>query len=180
FALRPLVDEAAESVAPQAHGSIAIVNEVADHVEIVADSEQMFRVLVNLIRNGAEALQSAGASPGWPAEVRVNARQNAPAARTKGARAAPSGAPAAERPHTVIEVADTGPGVPAQARSKLFSAFFTSDRAGGTGLGLVIASDLVRAHGGSLALAPPVRPDASGAEVKLPGAIFLIVLPFDE
>jgi len=77
----------------------------------------------------------------------------------------------------LIEVSDTGPGVPPAVRPKLFDAFFTSDRAGGTGLGLVIAADLVHAHGGSLTLAPPARADGGDAETEPPGARFIIILP---
>ncbi len=48
FAFRPLVEEAAESVALQPGGPVKIINDVPPDVEIVADAEQMFRVLVNL------------------------------------------------------------------------------------------------------------------------------------
>jgi signal transduction histidine kinase len=98
-------------------------------------------------------MQSAVASTGRPAEVRITASLDEAAA--------------------VIEVADTGPGVPPAARSKLFEAFFTSSRAGGSGLGLVIAADLVRAHGGSIML---VAKD----EDERPGARFRVTLPLRE
>ena len=52
----------------------------------------------------------------------------------------------------VIEVSDTGPGVPEKARAHLFEAFQGSTRTGGTGLGLAIAAELVRAHGGEIKL----------------------------
>jgi signal transduction histidine kinase len=52
----------------------------------------------------------------------------------------------------VIEVADTGPGISPQARAHLFEAFQSSTRTGGSGLGLAIAAELVRAHGGEIAL----------------------------
>ena len=52
----------------------------------------------------------------------------------------------------VIEVSDTGPGIPAKARAHLFEAFQGSTRTGGTGLGLAIAAELVRAHGGEIRL----------------------------
>ena len=52
----------------------------------------------------------------------------------------------------VIEVSDTGPGVPEKARAHLFEAFQGSTRPGGTGLGLAIAAELVRAHGGDIRL----------------------------
>ena len=51
-----------------------------------------------------------------------------------------------------IEIADDGPGVPQKARAHLFQAFQGSARAGGTGLGLAVAHELVTAHGGSIRL----------------------------
>jgi signal transduction histidine kinase len=61
---------------------------------------------------------------------------------------------AARREGTVaiIEVADTGPGVPEKARAHLFEAFQSVARKGGSGLGLAIAAELVQAHGGQIAL----------------------------
>jgi signal transduction histidine kinase len=95
-----------------------------------ADPEQLFRILLNLARNSLQALEGgfAGNSP----HIRV-------AGRREGAV-------------TVIEVSDTGPGVPAKAREHLFEAFHGSARSGGTGLGLAIAAELVRAHGGDIRL----------------------------
>jgi signal transduction histidine kinase len=52
----------------------------------------------------------------------------------------------------IIEVSDTGPGVPEKAQAHLFQAFQGSVRTGGTGLGLAIAAELVRAHGGEIRL----------------------------
>ena len=74
---------------------------------------------------------------------------------SRRATAAPrrSASPAAARATvTIIEVSDTGPGVPAKAREHLFEAFQTSGRPGGSGLGLAIAAELVRAHGGDIHL----------------------------
>ena len=65
-----------------------------------------------------------------------------------------------------IRVADTGPGVPEKARAQLFRAFQGSVSPGGTGLGLAIAAELVRAHGGTIAL-------VDGG----PGATFAIAIP---
>jgi signal transduction histidine kinase len=53
---------------------------------------------------------------------------------------------------TIIEVADTGPGVPERARANLFKAFQSVARKDGTGLGLAIAAELVQAHGGQIDL----------------------------
>ena len=109
----------------------------------------MFRVLMNLLRNGAEALENARAEPGRPKRIRVESWL--------------------EDKTAVIEVADTGPGVPASARARLFTAF-SSSRSGGSGLGLVIAADLVHAHGGAITLVP-------GADEENSGAKFHITLP---
>ena len=100
-----------------------------------ADREQMFRVLMNLLRNAAEAVENKGATSiarGAGGQVRVRARH-------------------ADN-HCIIEVTDNGPGVPEKAKEHLFEAFRGSQRQGGTGLGLAIASELVRAHGGEVKL----------------------------
>ena len=69
----------------------------------------------------------------------------------------------------MIEVADTGPGVPVSARARLFTAF-SSSRSGGSGLGLVISADLVHGHGGAITL-------VSGTDEENPGARFRVTLP---
>jgi signal transduction histidine kinase len=66
----------------------------------------------------------------------------------------------------VIEMSDSGPGVPARARAHLFEAFQSVARKGGTGLGLAIAAEIVHAHGGEIAL---VRNEG--------GATFRITIP---
>ncbi len=62
---------------------------------------------------------------------------------------------------------DTGPGLPLKARENLFQPFRGGVRQGGTGLGLVIAAEIVRGHGGSLDL------EETGAK----GSTFRIALP---
>jgi signal transduction histidine kinase len=64
---------------------------------------------------------------------------------------------------SLIHVVDTGPGVPDRARQNLFRAFQGSVRAGGIGLGLAIAHELVSAHGGTLKL----EESASGAHFSI-------------
>jgi signal transduction histidine kinase len=73
----------------------------------------------------------------------------------------------------LIEVTDTGPGVPAADRERIFDRLVrlddARDRADGSGLGLIIARGIARAHGGDLTCLPP--------ETGCPGARFLLRLP---
>lgn len=132
--LRPLVEDAGEilglstpdePVADEIHFDILI----AWNTEIDADPEQLFRVIYNLCRNAAQALEK---DDGPERKIVVSAE------RLAGA--------------VVVTVDDTGPGMPQKARDNLFSAFRGSVRAGGTGLGLAIARELVEAHGGTISL----------------------------
>ena len=108
-----------------------------------ADGEQLYRVLSNLVRNARQAIEATG----QPGTIELSAGE--------------------EEGEWWIRVGDTGPGLPPKAREHLFSAFQGGVRKGGTGLGLVIAAELVRGHGGRLEL---MRSDADGTE-------FLIHLP---
>jgi two-component system sensor kinase FixL len=75
----------------------------------------------------------------------------------------------ADGQQAVIEVADRGPGIPAEVRERLFEPFVTTKRAG-TGLGLAIARRVVEAHGGRISAEP-----RDGG-----GAVFRIVLPVEQ
>ena len=97
-----------------------------------ADHDQLFRVLVNLARNAVQALEARGTRDPARDQIRITGRR-------KGSV-------------VVLEVSDTGPGVPEKARAHMFQAFQGSTRTGGVGLGLAIAAELVRAHGGEIAL----------------------------
>ena len=123
--------------------TVAIVTDIPPDLEVDADPDQLGRVLLNLMRNAVEALSRAKTPD---AEIRVTAVR-------------PDGAVA-------IRVADNGPGVPDRNRSRLFSAFQASERSGGTGLGLSVAAEIVRLHGGSLVLENTTR-----------GAAFLLTIP---
>ena len=75
----------------------------------------------------------------------------------------------AERSGRAVEVriADTGPGIAEKVRGELFKPFGMSAQSGGTGLGLVIAAELVRAHGGTIEV----------EQTSPAGTIFLVTLP---
>ena len=149
FSLHALAAEVLELVSLQAHGGTEFINSVPLDFEIDADREQMFRVVMNLVRNSAQALESWDSQADRGKRVRISASLAANTA--------------------VIEVADTGPGIPESARERLFTPF-SSGRSGGTGLGLVIASDLVHGHGGTIELLP-------SPEIGPWGTVFRIILP---
>ena len=72
-----------------------------------------------------------------------------------------------------ITVSDTGPGIPAELRPKVFERFARGDSsrsraAGSTGLGLAIVAAVVEAHGGAVGLRS--RPGETTVTVRLPGS----------
>ncbi|MCV6596063.1 MAG: HAMP domain-containing histidine kinase [Mangrovicoccus sp.] len=115
-------------------------------MQVRCDPEQLFRVLSNLTRNARQAIIASRAG----GEVSINAWENDAA--------------------WVIELVDTGPGLPAKAQEHLFTPFQGGARAGGTGLGLAISAELIRGHGGELEL---LRTDETGT-------VFVISLPKSE
>ena len=125
FPLRDLVEEAGRAVllAEPREKRPEWRNEVPAEIEVNADREQLFRVLNNLGRNACQA--GAGS-------LRIEARRDAET--------------------ITIDVVDDGPGLSPRARERLFQPFAGSTRVGGSGLGLVIARDIMHAHGGDIAL----------------------------
>lgn len=141
--LAPLIDEQID-VRELADGIVVtVVTDIPDDLLIDVDPDGLTRVLMNLMRNAVEALSRAKTPD---AEIRVTA------SRANGS--------------VQIRVADNGPGVPDRARSLLFSAFQASEHSGGTGLGLPVAAEIVRLHGGSIVL-----------ERTNGGASFVVTIP---
>ena len=130
--VEPVVAEVRESAGLAADASITWISAIERGLSIDADPDQLFRVLLNLVRNAVQALESRPRGEGSPLQIRITGRREGSVA--------------------IIEVSDTGPGVPAKAREHLFEAFQTSGRPGGSGLGLAIAAELVRAHDGDIHL----------------------------
>ncbi len=95
--------------------------------KVLLDRTQIQQVVVNLVRNGFEAL---GNGHGGLREVRVGTR-------------------ALDGEEVEVEVRDTGPGVGGGMRGRLFEPFAT-DKAEGMGMGLAISRSIVEAHGGRL------------------------------
>jgi signal transduction histidine kinase len=129
-----LTQDVKDMLAVDAQSDIEFVEQMAPDLEVDADSEQLFRVIHNLCRNAVQALSVPGAGRGPDGIKRITV--------------------SAQRVGSVVSIIvdDTGPGMPQKARQNLFAAFRGSARSGGTGLGLVIARELVLAHGGTIAL----------------------------
>jgi signal transduction histidine kinase len=125
--LAALVKESAELARPfLAARGLGLVLEGADGaMQVQGDPAALRRVLLNLLKNAAEASPEKGA-------VNLIAEQRGGVLS--------------------IMVADQGPGVPAASRETIFEPFFTTKEKG-TGLGLAFARKLIEAHGGTLELA---------------------------
>ena len=130
--IEPVVAEVRESAGLASDASIAWISAIERGLSVDADPDQLFRVLLNLVRNAAQALESRPKSDAPTLQIRITGRREGSVA--------------------ILEVSDTGPGVPQKAREHLFEAFQSSGRPGGSGLGLAIAAELVRAHGGDIHL----------------------------
>ncbi|MBZ4021163.1 sensor histidine kinase [Rhodobacter sp. TJ_12] len=139
--LAALVDEVIEGEqGPATAAQVDFITDVPEGLMIRADHEQLYRVLSNLARNARQAIEATN----QPGTIEFGAGQGAES--------------------WWIRVQDTGPGLPAKARERLFQPFSGGVKKGGTGLGLAISAELVRGHGGRLEL---VRSDETGTEFRL-------------
>jgi signal transduction histidine kinase len=132
LALEPLVDTVRETLGLDAASRVRWIAAIERGLMIDADPDQLFRILLNLTRNALAALESREVKDPGRDQIRITGRR--------------------EGAVVIIEVADTGPGLSPQARAHLFEAFQGSTRTGSAGLGLAIAAELVRAHGGEIRL----------------------------
>jgi signal transduction histidine kinase len=141
-ALAALIDEVGESVFPDPDrpGPVRFENDAPRDLVVMADPDQLFRIMVNLVRNARQALESASRA----GRVGVTAR--------------------AAAGQIEIDIADDGPGLPARALDNLFQPFRGGARRGGTGLGLAIAQELAELQGGRLTL---VASTTEGATFRL-------------
>jgi PAS domain S-box-containing protein len=101
------------------------VESPADLPAVHADPDQLRQVVLNLLANGGHAMRSTEGT----GTVRVLSGDDA----------------------VMLEVLDTGPGIPPDVMARIFEPFFTTKPAGeGTGLGLSISHGIIRAHGGDI------------------------------
>lgn len=129
--LHILADEALEHLDEQIESrSVKIINEVPEDLYVLVDPGQISRVLANLIHNALKVTPKKGT-------IRVAA------SLTVNGDA------------ITVSVGDSGPGIPADERDRIFERFYQidearSERRGGSGLGLSIARHIVEAHQGQI------------------------------
>jgi signal transduction histidine kinase len=125
-----------------------------DRAVVHGDRTKLTQVFTNLLLNAAQAIPDTSPTP----------QQIVVEARREGALIS-------------VTVSDTGCGITDDVRPRLFEPFFTTKpRERGTGLGLVISADIVRAHGGELRLRD-TSPGGSTFEVRLPVVTGPVELP---
>lgn len=133
FKVKPALDEVWQMASLTAPKGTHWQNSVAPGLEMTADRDYLFRIILNLARNSLDAMRD------WQRPDKAD--------HVLGVDAGP-------RPGGGwwVEISDTGPGIPEAMRTRLFQPFHGSTTPGGTGLGLSIAHELARGHGGTLAL----------------------------
>lgn len=144
--LRAALDSAAEDAGLTPSG-VALETVIDPREQVLADPDQLHRILTNLLRNAREAVEGA---PDRGGKGRVFVELH----RGDGV--------------SILRLSDDGPGVPARAQANLFQPFVGSVRRGGTGLGLAIARELAQGHGGDLMLVE-TGPGGSVFDLSLAG-----------
>ena len=145
FRLRPLVKQVLENQQLTLLSQRARLDVQVDDVTLVADRGKIRLILENLVSNAVKYSPKGGT-------IYLRARASAA--------------------HLVLDVADSGPGIPPPEREHIFEAFYTGRAAKtsaikGTGIGLSVVLEFVSAHGGSVEI----------IDGQFPGAHFRITMP---
>ena len=128
IALAPLAEEILTDLAPLAQENQVTLRQDCEEVSMVGSDALIYRLLFNLIENAIKYNKPGGA-------VFVSVKQ--------------------ADENVILEVADTGSGIPADCMESIFEPFFRVDKSrsrqmGGVGLGLALVREIARLHGGSV------------------------------
>jgi signal transduction histidine kinase len=122
--IRELIAEAWEAAsAATENPSVRILTELPSEIELPLARSRIRRVFFNLITNALEAMPGGG-------EIRIGARKTGNC--------------------VLVEIEDTGPGIPRDIRDRVFEPFVTSGKANGLGLGLALSRQAVLDFGGDM------------------------------
>lgn len=142
--LRKALDMCLNLLRNQYKQRIRLVRDYREVPDVNVYAGKIEQVFLNLIGNAVQAIEGEG-------EIRLSIRR--------------------EGEWVVVEVADSGKGIPPEHLHKIFEPFFTTKEVGqGTGLGLSISFNIVRQHGGRL----------SARNLPEGGAVFRVELPVQE
>ena len=133
-----IVQEALHLVRASLPSTISITREIPDCGQVLAGPTQIHQVLMNLCTNACHAMKEKGGV------LSVKLAQ-----RIIGSDALRLGIIQGE--YGILEVGDTGTGMNEEVRTHIFEPFFTTKREGeGTGLGLAMVHDIIKAHNGAV------------------------------
>lgn len=111
--------------------AVSITEEIDPKIVVIADSNQLQQVLMNLVLNAADALSGGG-------QIQIRLKE-----------VLGGGLVSSQRPHALLEVEDNGHGMDELTRARAFEPFFTTKEVGrGTGLGLSLVYGVAKSYGG--------------------------------
>jgi len=141
--LSAILSDVADSLHPLAQAKgLTLTTQLPSRLSITGDMDALIRLFVNLLDNSIKYTEKGG--------ITVSAQ--------------------VETEHVLVEISDTGVGIPKEHLSRIFERFYRVESArssAGTGLGLAIARQIVLAHGGEISVI-----SASGM-----GTTFIVTLP---
>jgi signal transduction histidine kinase len=109
------------------NNGVEILQDLPQDINVAVQRSRMQRVFFNLITNAIEAMPCGG-------QIRISA--------------------SAAKDYVLVNVEDTGPGIPRRIRGRLFEPFATADKRDGLGLGLALGRQTVLDHGGEIWIEP--------------------------
>jgi signal transduction histidine kinase len=137
--IREIIAAASDAaLAASENNGVEILLDLPQDINVPIQRSRMQRVFFNLITNAIEAMPYGG-------EIRISA--------------------SAAEGYVLVNVEDTGPGIPRRIRERLFEPFATADKRDGLGLGLALARQTVLDHGGEIWIEPA---DGCRFAIRLP------------
>jgi signal transduction histidine kinase len=126
------------ALAASENNHIRMLHDLPQEIKVPIQRSRMQQVFFNLITNAIEAMPYGG-------EIRISA--------------------SAAEDYVLVNIEDTGPGIPRRIRERLFEPFATADKRDGLGLGLALARQTVLDHGGEIWMEPA---DGCRFAIRLP------------
>lgn len=144
FDLRAFFDELLDSMMLSfEQRNIAISVEGENDISLQADRDRLYRVFANILTNARDAIDKDGT-------IAISL--------------------SVDQTHALVEIGDSGPGIPGHVLDRIFEPFVSYGKKNGTGLGMAIAHSIVQRHGGEIS----VRSQLGN------GTTFLVRLPLQK